>query len=118
MTDGKDPKGNATGEALVAASEAALTATVAALHEVLGRVRQGEFGRIDDLIREQRELRRALVMAFEERHKVEKLRRNSGGGGDAPDAALDLAAARDEIGRRLACLRAAADPDRFSGKPE
>ena len=43
-------------------------------------------------------------LLMEERNKVDKLRKSAagaaGGGG-----ALDLDAARDEIGRRLACLR-------------
>lgn len=47
--------------------------------------------------------RKALDRVQEERTRVEQLRRNLAGG--AGDRALDLAAARDEIGRRLACLR-------------
>ncbi len=52
-----------------------------------------------------RALRDATQMVLEERSKVDKLRKDAAGQVGA--GALDLAAARDEIGRRLACLRRA-----------
>lgn len=53
-----------------------------------------------------RDLKAALFLVMDERGKVEKLRKQVAGavGTDS----LDLSAARDEIGRRLACLRDAA----------
>ncbi|MBK4217839.1 permease [Paracoccus caeni] len=53
-----------------------------------------------------RDVRDAISLLFEERNRVEKLRREIAGG--VGGGALDLDAARDEIGRRLACLRRAA----------
>ncbi len=52
-----------------------------------------------------RALRDATQMVLEERTKVDKLRKDAAGQVGA--GALDLVAARDEIGRRLACLRRA-----------
>ncbi|MCK4713340.1 MAG: hypothetical protein KAT26_10715 [Marinosulfonomonas sp.] len=52
-----------------------------------------------------RDLSKALQTAFDERAKVEKLRKNRTG--VVHDYALDFDAARDEIGRRMARLRAA-----------
>lgn len=52
-----------------------------------------------------RALRDATKMVMEERGKVDKLRKDAAGQVGA--GALDLVAARDEIGRRLACLRRA-----------
>lgn len=60
-----------------------------------------------------RELRLALWMLVDERTRLDRLRNkvagivgDAGGGGERK---LDLDAARDEIGRRLAGLRAAGD---------
>lgn len=52
-----------------------------------------------------RALRDAAQLVLEERSKVDKLRKDAAGQVGA--GALDLVAARDEIGRRLACLRRA-----------
>ena len=48
-------------------------------------------------------LKSAVQMALDEGNRVEKLRKNIAGG--AASGALDLDAARDALGRRLACLR-------------
>lgn len=52
-----------------------------------------------------RSLREATQMVLEERNKVDKLRKDAAGQVGA--GALDLVSARDEVGRRLACLRRA-----------
>ena len=49
--------------------------------------------------------REAVQLLMAERNKVDKLRREIAGG--VAEGCLDLDAARDEIGRRLACLRRA-----------
>ena len=53
-----------------------------------------------------RDLTKVGLMLVEERAKVEKLRKQVAGA-VGTGSELDLDAARDEIGRRLACLRAA-----------
>ena len=50
-------------------------------------------------------VREAVQLLMAERTKVEKLRKDIAGG--VGGGSLDLDAARDEIGRRLACLRRA-----------
>jgi hypothetical protein len=61
-----------------------------------------------------RELRLALWMLVDERTRLDRLRNKVAGivedtGGGGGERRLDLDAARDEIGRRLAGLRAASD---------
>ena len=50
-------------------------------------------------------VREAILLLMTERNKVDKLRKDIAGG--VGGGSLDLDAARDEIGRRLACLRRA-----------
>jgi hypothetical protein len=50
-----------------------------------------------------KDIKTALQMVMDERTRVEKLRRQAAGA--VGDHALDFDAARDEIGRRVACLR-------------
>ncbi|MDB6181498.1 permease [Paracoccus fistulariae] len=56
-------------------------------------------------IRTAKDIREAVHLLMAERNRVEKLRKDIAGGVGA--GCLDLDAARDEIGRRLACLRRA-----------
>lgn len=49
------------------------------------------------------EVRRAMQTVFEERKRLEQSGHSAFGAGKATE--LDLAEAREEIGRRLACLR-------------
>ncbi|MBR3372009.1 MAG: hypothetical protein IKG52_15405 [Rhodobacteraceae bacterium] len=67
-----------------------------------------------ELAEEFRSLRKALEIAYHERANIQKLK----GGEDARSTSLDLGAARDEIARRLACLRAAGNRGGISGQPE
>lgn len=67
-----------------------------------------------ELAEEFRSLRKALEIAYHERAHIQKLK----GVEDARSASLDLGAARDEIARRLACLRTAGDGGAISGQPE
>ncbi|MDH2327610.1 hypothetical protein [Falsirhodobacter xinxiangensis] len=64
---------------------------------------EGDLGEVGNAVKAVKDLRAALQMVMDERTRVEKLRKQVGGivGGGA----LDLGAARDEIGRRLARLR-------------
>jgi len=53
------------------------------------------------------EIREGAILLLKERNRVADERRKRTGAG--ADYALDFEAARDEIGRRLACLRSAPD---------
>ncbi|WP_017999746.1 hypothetical protein [Paracoccus sp. N5] len=69
------------------------------------KITAGETGDLKESGKLVRALRDATQMVLEERNKVDKLRKDAAGQVGA--GALDLVAARDEIGRRLACLRRA-----------
>lgn len=62
-------------------------------------------GKVRTVVETVRELKAAFQLVQEERGRVGKLVKHSTG--VVPDHVLDLHAARDEIGRRLACLRGA-----------
>jgi hypothetical protein len=62
------------------------------------------------------DVRRAMQTVFEERKRLEQSGKAGFGGGRA--AELDLAQARDEIGRRLACLRDARRTRELSERSE
>ena len=69
------------------------------------KLEAGETEELKESCKLVRALRDATQMVLEERNKVDKLRKDAAGQVGA--GALDLVAARDEIGRRLACLRRA-----------
>ncbi|MEF9603521.1 permease [Paracoccus sp. PXZ] len=77
----------------------------AELNRLREKIEAGETGELKESARLVRDLRAATQMVLEERSKVDKLRKDAAGQIGA--GALDLVAARDEIGRRLACLRRA-----------
>ncbi|MDO5657849.1 MAG: permease [Paracoccus sp. (in: a-proteobacteria)] len=70
-----------------------------------GQLQAGDTEGLKDAVKLARELRSAAQLMLEERNKVDKLRKDIAG--VVGHGALDLDAARDEIGRRLACLRRA-----------
>lgn len=72
---------------------------------VIEEAKAGEAKAARDAQAYAKEFRAALQTALQERQKVETLRKQDAG--IAYDYALDFGAARDEIGRRLARLRAA-----------
>ena len=76
------------------------------LHKLRLKIQAGETDELKESGRLVRDLRSAAQTVLEERNKVDKLRKDAAGQVGA--GALDLVAARDEIGRRLACLRRAA----------
>lgn len=98
--DGEGPAGYDP----VVATIRLLDQTAAALERVMGHVEAGEFGKLDELLKEQAALRRALTAAITERQHAQKIRREEAA--VAGRDLLDLEAARAEVGRRLARLRA------------
>ena len=75
------------------------------LHRLRVGIRSGNTDDAKETGKVARDLRVAAGLVLEERNRVDKLRKDIAGGIGA--GALDLDAARDEIGRRLACLRRA-----------
>ncbi|KGJ12805.1 hypothetical protein IX57_13925 [Paracoccus sanguinis] len=75
------------------------------LHKLRIGIRRGEVEQADKTGKAVRDLRVATALVLEERTRVDKLRKDIAG--DVGPGTLDLDAARDEIGRRLACLRRA-----------
>lgn len=69
------------------------------------KIQAGETDDIKESARLVRDLRAATQLVLEERNRVDKLRKDVAG--NVGSGAYDLDAARDEIGRRLACLRRA-----------
>ena len=75
------------------------------LHKLRLKILAGETQDLKESGKLVRDLRAAAQLVLEERSKVDKLRKDAAG--SVGTGVLDLAAARDEIGRRLACLRRA-----------
>lgn len=65
--------------------------------------KQGQFEGAKAATQAAKDLKTALDWVMDERNRLEKFRRTAAGAVGATE--LDLGAARDEIGRRLACLR-------------
>lgn len=89
---------------LLAATEGLYRDTAEELVRALQKIRAGQFDEAKAATQVVRDLKAALQFVMDERTRVEKLGRHVAG---AVGGELDFAAARDEIGRRLACLRAA-----------
>lgn len=91
-------------EALLRATEDLYREVACELAEATRKLRDGELGEVRTAVQAVKDLRAAFQMVMDERTRVDKLRKQvagvAGGAGE-----LDLAAARDEIGRRLARLR-------------
>lgn len=117
MAAGGGPKEqHGAGHDPVATTLALLGETAEAVRLLMEQVKAGKFGRLDDLVKEQVALRRALAAAIHERQQAERLRREGGVG--EGEHTLDLDAARAEIGRRLARLRASAEADEAASEPQ
>jgi|GEM_PF-809758 len=110
VIEGADPEGVladlATRSAMHIAG-AMLMETAEELNAIRQRLRAEEgAGSLDKAMKLARDLRAGAQLMIDERNRLDKLRKDAAGGIGAAGA-LDLAAARDEIGRRLACLRRA-----------
>ena len=106
MTTGNTAEGPKI-EPLVDQAMGLLGLVVGEINAAMDRIKQNQFDDLKEATRSYKDLRQALLMVFEERAKVAKLDKLEAG--IAYDYALDLDAARDEIGRRLARLRDAGD---------
>jgi hypothetical protein len=106
MTTGNVTDGS-TENTLVEQAMGLLEQIIAEINAAMDRLRNNQFGELKDATRSCKDLRQALLYVFEERSKIAKLDRQEAG--VVYDYALDLDAARDEIGRRLARLRDAGD---------
>ncbi len=95
--------GDETPRDLVAATEDMFREAAEEFYLALRKVRGGESGEVKAAMAAVKDLKAAFQLAMEERTRVDRLRKQVGGaeGGQC----LDFDAARDEIGRRLACLR-------------
>lgn len=92
---------------LIEVAEGLVAAAVGDFWKLHERVRAGELETLKEALTAAKELRAACQTLMDERSKVEKLRKQVAGAGAGQ--AFDFDAARDEIGRRLACLRDAGD---------
>lgn len=105
--------GNVAAQDILIEAEEHFRRTVRVLHGILEEIAKGESNQAKALKPALGEMGKAAQTAFDERAKVEKRIRTQAGCGPH-DYALDLDAARDEIRRRLACLRDAAGAGELS----
>ena len=88
---------------LLAETEGLFRETAEELIQAVRKVKAGHYSDAKAATQAVKDLKVALEMAMDERTRVEKLRRQVTGA--VGSQALDLDAARDEVGRRLARLR-------------
>jgi hypothetical protein len=114
------PDGEGPPRDLVAATEQLFHSSARALADALRRLEAGDTDRAAELPVALAQVRKALTLALSERQALAKLGHDAGAGQPPglSDAPLDLAAARDEIGRRMARLRAARETDGVPGGAE
>ena len=93
-------------EAALELTEQLFDLAVEDLNAALAHIRAGQFETAKEGKRAVQDLTVLARLVLEERRNVDKLRKQAAGA-VAGGGALDLGSARDEIGRRLACLRAA-----------
>ena len=84
-------------------AEKQLERAVIRLQHVIDEVETGKFDQLAEAKKVTDNLTSFIRLYMDERNKVDKLRKNLAGA--VGTGALDFAAARDEIGRRLALLR-------------
>lgn len=104
MTEMKSIGQDGSPQTLVSVTEEHLSRSVEDLNGIIKAIKAGDISRTKEVTAIISLLGKALQSALDERTRVEKLRRHEAG--VVNDYALDFDAARDEIGRRLARLRA------------
>mgnify|MGYP003382149575 FL=1 len=91
---------------LLAATEELYTEAAEDLIRVMSQIKSGDYENAKLASSAVRDLKAAFYLVMDERTKVDKLRKQATGA--VGTGTLDMDAARDEIGRRLARLRDAA----------
>ena len=94
------------------AAEAHLSETLASLEDLKRSLKEGDLVQPEGIRRAVSDYSRAVQTIFDERKRLEDKRKRAAG--VVHEFALDFAAARDEIGRRLDSLRAAGCSDEVS----
>jgi hypothetical protein len=96
---------------VLAATEEYLREAAEELVRTVNAVRAGKIGEVKAAQQSVRDLKTLFQMVMDERTRVDKLRKQVAGvlDGAGHGHAFDFGAARDEIGRRLACLRDAGE---------
>lgn len=95
--------GDETPRDLISATDDMFKEAAEEFYLALRKVRAGETGEVKAAMMAVKDLKAAFQLAMEERTRIDKLRKQVAGTVDGQT--LDFDAARDEIGRRLACLR-------------
>jgi hypothetical protein len=104
MTEMKAIEQDGSPQRILSVTEEHLQRSVEDLNGVIKAIKAGDISRSKEVTAIISLLGKALQSALDERTRVEKLRKSEAG--VVNDYALDFDAARDEIGRRLARLRA------------
>lgn len=99
-----EPTDGASGDVLSEAQQTYIRAS-RALNKLVDELDDGDIGRGDESVKLLDQFKRALNNALAEKERLENDRRKAAG--IVNEYAIDFDAARSEIGRRLACLRAA-----------
>ena len=110
VVEGADPDGLIAALAARSAMDVAgamFMDTALQLDGLRRRLKADEAEALGEAVKVARDLRTGAQLMIEERNRLDKLRKDAAGSAGAGTGTLDLAAARDEIGRRLACLRRA-----------
>jgi hypothetical protein len=101
---GSDPPATPEpGVDLLATAEGFWTESAEDLVRAIRQTRRGKLDEAKLAVAAVKDLKAAFQLVMEERTRVEKLRKQAAG--PVGNGTLDLTAARDEIGRRLARLR-------------
>lgn len=96
-------------ELLVARAQRVFETTVEALEDALRKLKSMPETGEREVMRDMRAMNSALLLAMDMQEKARVAGSTHFGSVDGENGRLDLAAARDEIAERLACLRDAAD---------
>ena len=104
MTEMQSIEQDGSPQRILSVTEEHLQRSVDDLNGVIKAIKAGDISRSKEVTAIISLLGKALQSALDERTRVEKLRKQEAG--VVNDYALDFDAARDEIGRRLARLRA------------